>query len=324
MDRGISLPVVGGKVKREHRPLLHTLRDLPGDWLFERNKVPGVILTVVLAVSVPVGKFVGVDVGSIFAYNWMLSLAPTIALAGRMVYHRFRDGYWDVTWWTRPQQHQKKEVLEAPEAPAELMLDPQTLRTLAGKIVAWQQKNIAVADRTPRADGSRWERFADRARIFGARQLDDWLCQRARTPAFVISMTTLAIGHFVVAIPNTFLFPLNLIVTGIPTILAAYITFKTGDIYRLTRPGVRQRPRQVVRAHETLGLLSAPSIALTGKTAASPRGAQMNASRPMAAKRRAVLRRFKLAHTTHNPRPKPAAQRRGSTADSAPTTALEL
>ena len=248
-----------GRIQRNRRPLLQTLKESPLDWLFERNKLPGAILSVLFLASLPISGFLGVPLGTVFIVNWAISLAPTVALTGRLIYHRVVDGHWDPSWWTRPQSHQRQDVAPAPEQPLELELDPDdpTLPFVARKILKFEHWLIKYAERDQK-----------NVRTWLCGQVDDWLNQRARTPGFVVNMSVLGIGWVGAALPTTVIFPIDAVVTGIPSMLGAYLYWRTGDMYRITRPGVHQRPRFVDRVLEKRWVgepaldLSAPSPVL--------------------------------------------------------------
>lgn len=250
--RDAGMPDEAGRIRRPRRSIWRKLRDAPLDWLFDRNRVPGLILGWVTAAGIGALTAAGFPLGALLGINWCINQAPSVAQALRMVYHSVKERRFDPTWWTRPQSHQSQEIATAPEQPLELLLDPhdRSIPFLPRQILRFEQWLIRKAEQPERTAG-RWL----------AGQADDWLNQRARTPGYVLGLGELAVGHFVGGLSLTQNMIANFIVGGIPTAIALYLVKRTGDTYRFTRPGLRQRPKLVQRRLEELGA-EEPALAL--------------------------------------------------------------
>jgi ABC-type Fe3+ transport system permease subunit len=248
-----EVPSGGERIRRARRPFWTAVKELPLDWLLERNRVPGLILGALVPISTGVGTVLGASLGNIFFFNWGLSLASPVALTARLFYRRVLDGYWTPSLWTRPQSHQKQDVAPAPEEPLELAVDTTGMSLPARKLMEFEAWLINTAETDPPSWKSRACGF-----------VDDWLNERARTPGFIFSMTFMAVGIFV-ALPFTLLFPINLFLGGLPNLISLYLFKKTGDVYRFTRPGLHQRPKHVSLARRALGM---EDFSVTGRTLA--------------------------------------------------------
>ncbi len=274
-------PETPGRIHREHRGFLTHLKEAPLDWLLARNDIPGHVMGWVMGGATIIATGLGVPLGTMLAINWLISQGPCVAQFIRMVHVNARSGIynpikWDWSWWTRPQSHQKADIAATPEVALELQFDPATfvnpkptfiarhapwigsipkagpfiLRRhpwLARKILTYECRLILAAESEKRG-----------AKRFVAGQIDDWLNQRARTPAFVLGMGQLAIGS-IVGISTIVNFALNAVVGWIPLTLAAFLAWQTGDPYRITRPGIRQRPTDVARRVLGYDLQEAPT-----------------------------------------------------------------
>ncbi len=191
------------------RSPLRVLAQIPGDWLFERSSLPGDIIGVAVIAGTVIG---GVAPGTVLAINWICSKVPMATNALRAAYHR------DITYWSRPQSHQRRDVAEDPLPPMES--DPNAKGV--PRIVRWVTRKAEA--------GSKAATF-----------FDDWLNQRSRVPAFCIEATLLAFGFLVAPIPIVVLFPVNALVLAVPTILGAYLAIRNRDFKRWSRGGMRQR-----------------------------------------------------------------------------------
>ncbi len=264
-----GMPEAPGRIHRKRRGFVTHLKEAPLDWLLARNDIPGHIMGWVMGGATIIATGLGVPLGTMLAINWLISQGPCVAQFIRMVHENGKNGIynpikWDWSWWTRPQTHQKADIAATPEVALELQFDPATfvnpkptllarhapwigaipkagpflLRRhpwLARRILTYECRLILAAESEKRS-----------VKRFAAGQIDDWLNQRARTPSFVIGMGQLAIGSMV-GISTIVNFALNAVVGWIPLTLAAFLAWQTGDPYRITRPGIRQRPTDVAR-----------------------------------------------------------------------------
>ncbi|MGC8460853.1 MAG: hypothetical protein ACP5OR_03280 [Candidatus Dormibacteria bacterium] len=264
-----AIPKPPGRIQRERRGFLTHLKEAPLDWLLARNDIPGLIMGWVMGGATIIATGLGIPLGTMLAINWIISQGPCVAQFIRMINENKKNGIynpikWDWSWWTRPQSHQKAAVAATPEVALELQFDPATFVNpkptflarhapwlasipkvgpfvlerhpwLARKILTYECRLILAAESNQRG-----------VKRFVAGQIDDWLNQRARTPSFVIGMGQLAIGSMV-GISTILNFALNAVVGWIPLTLAAFLSWQTGDPYRITRPGLRQRPTDVAR-----------------------------------------------------------------------------
>ena len=177
-----QVPKEGERIQRARRPLAKIVKELPLDWLLERNRLPGMILSVALPLSALAGAVLGASLGNVLFYNWAVSLAPSIALTARLVFRRVIDGYWTPSLWTRPQAHQKKDIAPGPEEPVELSVDTTGMTRPARKLMEFEAWLINTAETDPPS----WK-----TRACGF--VDDWLNERARTPGFLVSITQIAV-----------------------------------------------------------------------------------------------------------------------------------
>lgn len=280
-----------GRIRRPRQGWKQALKETPLNYLFERSKVPGEILGVLLVSATVLGGIFGVQLGFMLFLNWGLSQGPCVAQTIRTAVINWRNGIknplrWDWSWWTRPQSHQPPTIVKGPERPLEMEFDAATF---VNPKPTWYQRHAPRIGRVPRIGPflirrHPWlarkillyeQKLIDRADLdkpgavtWLARQTDDWLNQRARTPSFVIGMSELIATHFAGAsLAATFV--TNALVSWIPSTLAAFLAWQTGDLYRYTRPGIRQRdlrPKTRIASHAGLDRqapeLSSPSMPL--------------------------------------------------------------
>ena len=74
-----------------------------------------------------------------------------------------------------------------------------------------------------------------------ARFFDDWLAMRSRIPATVIEIALLSTSLFLTPLPWIVIFPVNLVVGGIPEALAFWLAVRNRDFRRWSRSGIFQR-----------------------------------------------------------------------------------
>ena len=172
------------------------LKDAPGDWLLERQRVPGMVIGWGMWISLAVMTFsgAGLAVGTALALNYSISKTPVVFNALRMVYHRYHDPdhKWDLSWWNRTQSHQKKDVAEVPGEPLEMVLqlppyDPS--KSLVLKANRWVSHRLLNLERrlvwSPEA-ALRTRPGDWRQSIAGP--VDRWLARNAERPNAVVAL----------------------------------------------------------------------------------------------------------------------------------------
>lgn len=273
------------RVHRPRRPVWQIIKETPFDWLFERNRVPGTVLGVILTLSIAPLLTMGMPLAIILAINWGISQGPCATQFVRTVFinthrnHIYNPLKWDWTWWTRSQAHQRSTVAEAPEPPLETIVD---WREFSNPKPTWCSRHLPGLERIPgigpllthrhpwfarqvlrmeQALLIRAESDTKDAKRFWAGQLDDWLNQRARTPSFIIGMGEIIVTQLAgMSLVTTLL--VNAIVEWIPSALGLFLGWQTGDAYRITRPGIHQRPRIIARQASMEGRdLEGPTVA---------------------------------------------------------------
>ncbi len=217
------------------------IRDSPTNWILQRSRVPGVVVTVA---TIAIPAYAGLGAGAILAINWVVGQIPTYFTFVRAFTKRDplarervpgeRTGLWtflrerDWSYWTRPQSHQGSAMGDIP---------------------------LEAMESDPRATGApRWVRgltnlALDQTRPVAVRKtaafVDDWLNMRSIVPGILISLGFLALGAMWV--PAAVLFSANWILSGVPNILAGYMAWKNHDLKRITMPGWWQRKDQILR-----------------------------------------------------------------------------
>lgn len=217
---------------------LRALRRGPADFLLERASWPGMVVDVAIVATLGA---LGLPFGTVLAIDWAAGEIPGVINFGRALAHRdpkAKPGEWwkrDWTYWTRPNARQAPEVSETTR-------DPIESSDSAKGIPRWL----------------RW--VSARARERGKPSLiayfDDWLNERSRVLGFAVEKSFLLAGLFV-GIPWLALFLTNdIVVTRIPNAISWYVALRNHDLRRVTRPGIWQRPGDVVveRSSHTLDL----------------------------------------------------------------------
>ena len=227
---------------------LRAVRRGPKDFFLERASWPGMLLDVVLVASL---STIGLPFGTVLAIDWAAGEIPGVINFGRALAHRNPKAapqprwkwLWtrDWTYWTRPGARQAEEVSHSTE---------ESMEVTSEKTPRWLQWIARQAK--------------ERGKPSFIAYFDDWINERSRVLSFAVEKSFLLAGLFV-GIPWLALFLTNdIVVTRIPNAVSWWQAIRNHDLRRVTRPGIWQRPGDVVM-DRSAGDLDLRSIGLIGR-----------------------------------------------------------
>ena len=217
------------------RRLVRAVRRGPADFVLERASWPGMVVDI--AVITTLGAL-GLPFGTVLAIDWAVGEAPGVVNFGRALAHRNPkappEPWWkwlktrDWTYWTRPSARQSEEVSRTTEESMEV-----------------------TSEKTPR--WLKWiaKKAEERGKPSFIAYFDDWINERSRVLGFAVEKSFLVAGLFT-GVPWLALFLINdIVVTRIPNAVSWWQAIRNHDLRRVTRPGIWQRPGDVVTGRES-------------------------------------------------------------------------